>query len=90
MEALHKHHMEGEKMLHKILENIGFVSALVGIGGIAGAIEKGSNAVFPVTLAIVGGILLYISFNEGGEKARYESDSRYYGHDASYPSFLRR
>lgn len=76
--------------LHKILESIGFVSALVGIGGIAGAIEKGSNAVLPIALAIVGGILLYTSFKEGGAKARYESDSRYYGHDASYPSFLRR
>lgn len=55
--------------LTKILGNTACSCCILGIGGIAGAIEYGTGLFTSITLLIIGGVCFYLFYKEGGTRS---------------------
>ena len=76
----------------KHLEKVGFVSALIGAGGLAEAYPNPKQFAIAISLIIIGGILIFIGdlYNDVKNykrNNRRNSNTKY--HDGSRPHFLR-
>lgn len=69
------------------MHKIGFIFAIVGAAGIAGAIEQGESLLLPVIAFLAGTALWYIGEQRGGAKDK-RSTNRNSNNVRSYPAGL--
>lgn len=64
--------------LYKICGYLAFMSILIGMAGICGAIECGTNLRWPVGILLFGCACTYIAIRESGGYIEIEEDEGWY------------
>ena len=66
-------------MLHKILSNIGGGCFILGLGGMAGAVEFGTGWATSITLLVIAAVCIPLALREGGQLRHKKIGSRCFG-----------
>lgn len=66
-------------MLHRILAGIGGGCFILGLGGIAGAVEYGTGWVTSITLLVIAAVCIPLALRESGQLRRKKIGSDSFG-----------